>query len=68
MNNYAQFCMEESSEDHREKISAIIMSQLSSYVHIMKTFKLSSVLIEKIIAHITDKYKLPEIESSTLLD
>ena len=67
MNNYAQFCMDESSEEHKEKMFAIIISQLSSYIHIMKTFQISINLIEQVIHNIKDKYKLPETVTSDLL-
>jgi hypothetical protein len=63
MNNYAQFCMDESSEEHRERTLAILMSQLTSYLHIMKTFQLSSAFCTNLTKVLAEKYKLPELNS-----
>jgi hypothetical protein len=67
MNNYALFCSDESSEEHKERMSAILASQLSSYVHIMKTFNLSSEFIKEMASRLIIKYKIQEINIEDLI-
>ena len=68
MENYAQFCMDETSEVHKERMLAILMSQLSSYIHIMKTFHINNTITGTIIKSLADKYKLPELFTLDTLD
>lgn len=58
MRNYAQFCSDETSEMHKERMEAIMVSQLSSYVHIMKTFAVTSEFILGVAQSLVDKYKI----------
>lgn len=58
MENYSQFCTDETSEEHKERMIAIIMSQLSSYIHIMKSFQLTSEFMVQIVTTLTSKYKM----------
>lgn len=58
MSNYAQFCSDETSEMHKERMEAILVSQLSSYVHIMKTFEVSLEFINSVARSLVDKYKI----------
>lgn len=68
MENYAQFCTDETSEEHRERMFAIIFSQLSSYIHIMNTFKLTKEFMKKIVEIFSSKYQLPELATLGLLE
>ena len=68
MDNYAQFCMDETSEEHKERMVAIISSQLSSYTHNMKTFQLKISIIENVIQILAEKYKIPELMTAELLN
>jgi hypothetical protein len=64
MQNYSQFCTDETSEAHREQMSAILVSQLSSYIHIMQSFQIAASFIKIVCTSLTEKYKITkEVEN-----
>jgi hypothetical protein len=62
MQNYALFCSDETSEEHKERMSAILASQLSSYVHIMKSFNMTEGFIREVAGKLIEKYKIKEMK------
>lgn len=68
MANYLKFCIDETSEEHRAQVSSLMISQLSSYVHIMKTFGINKDFINSIADNLKDRYHLEDLNFSEFLE
>lgn len=67
MENYSKFCKGETSEEYKEHMSTLMISQLSSYIHIMKTFSIEPEFIKSIADTLAIKYKMPNLDISDYL-
>jgi hypothetical protein len=68
MSNYLQFCSDDTSEEHRLHVSSLMISQLSSYIHIMKTFSISKEFIISIADILKEKFQLTDLNISDFLE
>ena len=68
MANYLKFCIDETSEEHKEQVSSLMISQLSSYVHIMTTFAINKEFIISIADNLKEKYHLEDLNFSEFLE
>lgn len=59
---YSEYCKDftENPEDTYQRISEVVVSQLSSYAHIMESFQMKDSIVQDILGKLVKKYNLQD--------